>query len=280
MQDDVGSSDGTSFAMPVQDRKLWGASDAYERYMGRWSRRIARIFTEWLDVGPGERWLDVGCGTGVLSSAILARSEPAEIVGIDSSETFLNSARTMLSDERVRLMQGDAQALPQPDNSFDAAVCGLVLNFVPNKEAALREMVRVVRRGGITGLYVWDYAGHMQVMRTFFDVATRLDPGASEYDDGVKAPICRPGPLQQLFERAELDEVEVRAIDIPAAFQDFDDYWSPFLGGTGSAPKYCLSLDSDTRERLRDELERRLPTGPDGEILLAIRAWGVKGRVR
>lgn len=265
--------------MPMQDRNLWGASDAYERYMGRWSRRIAPIFTEWLDLAPGARWIDVGCGTGVLTSTIIATCEPAQVLGVDSSETFLQSASTALSDSRLSFSQGDAQAISQADDSFDAAVSGLVLNFVPDKDAAIREMTRIVRPDGTVGLYVWDYAGHMQVMRTFFDVATALDPGAADYDDGVKAPICRPGPLKELLARNGLEKVEVRAIDIPAAFQSFDDYWSPFLGGTGSAPKYCASLDDGARERLRHELEQRLPTGPDGEILLALRAWAARGRV-
>jgi trans-aconitate methyltransferase len=265
--------------MQAQVRNLWGASDAYERYMGRWSRRIAPLFTEWLGIAPGARWLDVGCGTGVLTSTILATCKPAEVLGLDSSDTFLKSARATLSDPRVSFTQCDAQAMAEADNSFDAAVSGLVLNFVPDKDATIREMVRIVRPGGIVGLYVWDYAGHMQVMRTFFDVATALDPGAAEYDDGVKAPVCRPGPLRELLERKGLEEVEVRSIDIPAAFQDFDEYWSPFLGGTGSAPKYCASLSEEAREYLRRELQQRLPTGPDGEILLAIRAWAAKGRV-
>src|SRR5690606_2928673 len=120
-------------------------------------------------------------------------------------------------------------------------------------------------------LYVWDYAGHMQVMRYFFDAATALDPKASDFDDGVKAPVCRPQPLADLFSHSGLEDVEVRAIDIPVAFETFDDYWTPFLGGTGSAPKYCMSLDAREREQLRDAIRVRLPTGPDGEILLAAR---------
>lgn len=262
-----------------QDSNLWGAGDAYEQYMGRWSRRIAPVFTEWLDVAPGARWIDVGCGTGVLASTILDSREPSAVIGIDSSETFLRSASIKVADPRVSFTQGDAQAIPQADGSFDVAVSGLVLNFIRDKDATVREMARVVRPGGMVALYVWDYAGHMQVMRMFFDVATALDPGAADYDDGVKAPICRPGPLKELLERGGLDNAEVREIDIPAAFESFGDYWSPFLGGTGSAPKYCASLGDEARERLRHELQRRLPTGPDGEILLAIRAWAAKGRV-
>lgn len=266
--------------MPTQDPGLWGAGDAYERYMGRWSRQVAPVFTTWLGLAPGARWADVGCGTGVLTSTILATCQPSEVLGVDSSDAFLRSASLSVVDPRASFTQGDAQAIPQADNSCDLAVSGLVLNFVPDKDLAIREMARVVRPGGTVALYVWDYAGHMQVMRTFFDVATGLDRGAADYDDGVKAPVCRPGPLRELLERNGLLDVDIRAIDIPAAFNSFDDYWLPFLGGTGSAPKYCASLSDEARERLRDELQRRLPVGPDGEILLAIRAWAARGRVR
>jgi trans-aconitate methyltransferase len=265
--------------MPTHDPNLWGASDAYERYMGRWSRKVAPVFTKWLDPAHGSRWVDIGCGTGVLTSAILATCEPSGVLGIDSSDAFLQSATANVSERRVSFKQGNAQAITESSDSFDIAVSGLVLNFVPDKDAAVREMVRVVRPGGTVALYVWDYAGHMQVMRRFFDVAIALDPRAAEYDDGVKAPICRPKPLLEVFTRSGLRDVEVRAIDIPAAFDSFEDYWAPFLGGTGSAPKYCTSLDESARHRLKQEVQRRLPTGPDGEILLAIRAWAAKGRV-
>lgn len=266
--------------MPTHDPNLWGAGDAYERYMGRWSRRVAPVFAEWIDAAPGARWIDVGCGTGILTSAVLAAREPSEVLGIDSSDVFLRSAAASVSDPRASFRQGDAQALAEPDDSFDVAVSGLVLNFLPDKDAAIREMARVVRPGGAIALYVWDYAGHMQVMRAFFDAAATLDPKAADYDDGIKAPVCRPKPLAEILTRSGLDDVEVRAIDIPAAFDGFDDYWAPFLGGTGSAPKYCASLDGAARDRLKQEVRRRLPTGPDGEILLAIRAWAAKGRVR
>lgn len=213
-------------------------------------------------------------------STILAACEPSQVLGIDSSEVFLRSATANVADLRVSFRQGNAQAIAEPDDSFDMAVSGLVLNFLPDKDAAIREMARIVRPSGTVALYVWDYAGHMQVMRTFFDVATALDQKAAEYDDGVKAPICRPKPLMEILTRWGLENVELRAIDIPAAFDSFDDYWAPFLGGTGSAPKYCASLDETARVRLRQEVQRRLPTGPDGDILLSIRAWAAKGRVR
>ncbi|MGN6538391.1 MAG: class I SAM-dependent methyltransferase [Mesorhizobium sp.] len=265
--------------MPTHDPNLWGAGDAYERYMGRWSRGIAPVFIRWLEVAPGGRWADIGCGTGVVTQAVLAACDPSEILGLDSSDIFLQSAAANVADPRVTFRQGNAQAIAEPDDEFDVAVSCLVLNFLPDKDAAIREMARIVRPGGTVAVYVWDYAGHMQVMRRFFDVAIALDPAAAEYDDGIKAPVCRPQPLVEILTRSGLRDVEIRAIDIPAAFDSFDDYWAPFLGGTGSAPKYCMSLDELARDRLRQEVQRRLPTGPDGEILLAVRAWAAKGRV-
>lgn len=265
--------------MTERDASLWGASEAYDRYMGRWSRKIAPIFLGWLDPVRGLQWIDIGCGTGVLTATIVATCEPSEVVGVDSSDPFLQSARANIPEPQVSFIKGDALHVPRDDGSVDIAVSGLVLNFVAGKEAAVREMARIVRPGGTVALYVWDYAGHMQVMRRFFDVAIGLDPAAAEYDDGAKAPICRPGPLAELFRHCGLLDVSVRAIDIAAAFDSFDDYWTPFLGGTGSAPKYCASLDDGARERLRQAIQLQLPTGPDGEILLAARAWAARGRV-
>ncbi len=265
--------------MTEAKRDLWSSGDAYERYMGRWSRRVAPVFLDWVNVPSGNSWIDIGCGTGALSAAIAGRHAPGRLVGVDPSPAFIESARSQVAG-LSELRQGDAQALPYPDREFDVAVSGLVLNFVVDKTKAVAEMARVVRIGGTVALYVWDYAGHMQIVRHFFDAATELDPRARDFDDGFNAPVCRPVPLRQLFESARFDDVEVRALDIPAAFESFDDYWQPFLGGTGSAPKYCASLSPDARERLRASLEARLPKGPDGEILLAVRAWGVKGKVR
>jgi len=264
--------------MPTGQPNLWGASDAYEQWMGRWSRKVAPLFLDWIDAPRGADWIDVGCGTGVLTAAVLERCEPSRVVGIDSSAGFLEAARHQVPDPRASFRQGDAQALREADDQFDVAVSGLVLNFVPDKDAMIGEMMRVVRPSGTVALYVWDYAGHMQVMRHFFDAATALDPRAREFDDGVQAPVCRPGPLAELFAKAGLTGVAVQPIDVPAAFAGFDDYWAPFLGGTGSAPKYCMSLDDGARETLREAVRERLPAGPDGEILLAIRAWAVKGR--
>ena len=264
-------------SMPSTKPDLWGNTHAYERYMGRWSKNVAPLFLQWLGAPIKKRWIDIGCGTGELTEVIANTCDASLIVGVDSAEGFLEAARARLKN--VDFCIGKADNLDVPNDSFDYAVSGLVLNFVPDAQAALAEMVRVVRPGGTVALYVWDYAGHMQIMRYFFDTAILFDARSAEFDDGVKTPICRPGPLQSVFASAGLENIAVKALDIPTAFENFDDYWARFLGGVGSAPKYCVSLDEATRNKIRTSLQAKLPTGPDGEILLAARAWAVKGTV-
>ncbi|MEU8813649.1 class I SAM-dependent methyltransferase [Actinoplanes sp. NPDC048796] len=244
---------------------VWAAGDAYEAYVGRWSRRVAPLFVEWLGVPAGRRWLDAGCGTGALSSAILA-SGPADVVGVDPSQSFLRSA---LDATRVA---GDAAALPLRDGAFDAVVSGLALNFVPDPARAVAEFTRVAAPGAVVAAYVWNYASGMQMMRHFWDVA------APDRDEGARFPICREDALREAWSRAGLDEVRTRAIEIPTVFAGFDDYWTPFLGATGPAPAYLAGLDSGERSRIRDALRRRLPATASGDIALTASAWAVRGR--
>jgi SAM-dependent methyltransferase len=255
----------------------WERGSPYERYVGRWSRQVAPLFLSWLDVPRGRRWLDVGCGTGALSAAILDRWSPSSVTGIDPSEGFLATARENLG-ERAALHQGTATAIPLGDASVDVVVSGLVLNFVPDQQAALHEMARVAGRGGTIGAYVWDYAGRMELMRCFWDAAVELDPAAAKLDEGVRFPSCRREALEQLFAAAGLENVEVRAIDIPTLFADFDDYWQPFLGGQGPAPAYAMSLDETARARLRGRIEKRLDSS-GGPISLTARAWAARANV-
>jgi SAM-dependent methyltransferase len=169
--------------------------------------------------------------------------------------------------------------LPLPDATFDRVVSGLVLNFVPDQPRAVAEMARVVRPGGEVALYVWDYAGGMQLMRRFWDAAAALDPRAAELDEGRRFPTCRPEPLRQLFETdGRLHGVATRSIEVPTIFRDFDDYWTPFLGGQGPAPGYCVALPEGARSALRDRLRASLPRQPDGSIHLVARAWAIRGR--
>lgn len=257
---------------------LWSTGDAYEPFIGRWSRPVARQFLAWLAVPPGGRWLDVGSGTGALSQTILEAAAPLAVRGVDRSDGYVAYARAHVPDGRASFETGDAQDLPGPPAAFDAAVSGLVLNFIPQPERMLAGMVRAVRPGGVVGLYVWDYAGQMQLIRYFFDAATALDPAAAEVDEGSRFPICQPGPLAELFRAAGLGQVATRPIDVPTVFRDFDDYWQPFLGGQGPAPGYLLSLSGERRAALRERLRATLPTAPDGSIPLVARAWAARGR--
>jgi SAM-dependent methyltransferase len=257
---------------------LWAAGEAYEPYVGRWSRRVAPEFLARLGAPSGARWLDVGCGTGALSEAILASHEPAAILGVDPSEGFLAHARHHLADPRVTFRAGDAQALPAETGAFDIAVAGLVLNFVPDPARGVAEMRRALRPGGRAAAYVWDYAEGMQMMRRFWDAAAALDPaGAGGRDEALRFPLCRPDPLRALFEGAGFRAVEVWAIEVPTVFRDFDDYWSPFLAGGAPAPAYCAALPEPARTALRERLRATLPVAEGGRIPLSARAWAVGG---
>jgi SAM-dependent methyltransferase len=259
-------------------REVWEDGERYEPYVGRWSRLVAAEFLDWLDVPPGQRWLDVGCGTGAVSETILTRSEPAEVQGIDPSEGFVGFAQEHLNDPRFHARVGDARKLPFEDGSFRAVVSGLVLNFVADQGGVAAELARVVAPGGVVGAYVWDYAGGMQMMRYFWDAAKDLDPAAREMDEGERfAEIASMKGLGHLFDIAGFTDVRSRAIDVPTIFRDFDDYWMPFLSGQAPAPAYCMSLDDKARAELRQLLSVRLPVKPDGTIRLTARAWAVQG---
>lgn len=263
--------------MDEKPKDNWANGDLYEGYMGRWSRRVAREFIQWLAVPAGGGWLDVGCGTGALSQTILQLAEPARVKGIDRSDGFVDFARGQVQDDRVQFEVADAEALTDDDGSFDAVVSGLVLNFIPNPARAIAEMTRVTRSGGIVGVYVWDYADGMQFIRHFFDAAIALDPKAVTHDEGPRFPICRPHALRQLFESTGLQNVEVRPIEVPTVFRDFDDYWSPFLAGQGPAPSYAMSLSEEHRTALRERIRAGLPVNADGTIHLSARAWAARG---
>lgn len=265
--------------MAQSERKdVWAAGDLYEPYVGRWSRLVAKELLKWLAVPERKDWLDIGCGTGALIQTITETENPNSVIGIDPSPGYTEYAKARIASPRARFEAGDAQSLPIDTASLDVAVAGLVLNFVPQPRRAVAEMARVVRPGGMVAAYVWDYAGKMELMRYFWDAAVVLDPGAQELDEGRRFPICQPKPLAELFAQAGLSEVEVRPIGIATDFSDFDDYWSPFLGGQGPAPGYAMSLSDERRAALRERIRSALPITKDGSIHLAARAWAVRGR--
>jgi SAM-dependent methyltransferase len=250
---------------------------AYDAFMGRWSRLAAARFLEWLAIASGARWLDVGCGTGALTGAILESTTPREVVGVDPAADYVELARTFIKDRRCRFLVGDAQALPAELSGFDAVVSGLMINVVPDPAAALGEMRRVTCAGGTVGAYVWDFAKGMQIFRCMWDAARALDPAATELDQGVRYTLCRPDRLRDLFAGAGLHGVAVQEVDIPTVFADFDDYWTPFLSGEGTAPGYVMSLGEERRTELRERIRAAMPVRADGSIHLNARAWFVRG---
>lgn len=255
----------------------WDQAEAYEQYVGRWSRRLAPRFLTWAQVPPRSRVLDVGCGTGAVTEAALAVGA-AEVVGLDASASYVETARGRLAGRPVRFEVGDATKLPFPDASFDAVVSGLVLNFLPDPVGALWDMRRVTRSGGAVAAYVWDYARGMEPIRHFWDAVIELDAaGAAELDEGKRFSICREEALRDLFKEAGLQEVSVTRLDEPATYRDFDDYWTPFLSGQGPAPGYAAGLTRAKRDELRDALRARVPVDSDGRIRLMARAWAVCG---
>jgi SAM-dependent methyltransferase len=221
----------------------WQAGDSYEIFMGRWSRRIAPLFLDFIALPAGLDWLEVGCGTGALSAAIVSRCDPKSLVAIDPSEGFLAKARTDVADRRADFRQGDAQAISVESASRDAVVSALTLNFVPDRAKALSEMKRVARPGGAVAFYVWDYpGGGLEFLRAFWTHAAALDPKGAELTEARRFSFCTPDGLTALALEAGLEGVTCEALETPTVFSDFDDYWRPFTLGAGPAPGYVASL--------------------------------------
>jgi len=259
-------------------RDLWQSGDPYEYYMGRWSKLVADQFVDWLSPKPGLRWLDVGCGSGALSEAVINRYNPEKIIAIDQSEGFVRTAQQRLGG-RASCKVGDAMSLPVNDASVDIAVSGLVLNFIPHPEVALAEMKRATGKNGTVAVYIWDYAGKMEFLNLFWDVVVELNPASTNLHECHRFPDSNTEQLIDTFNRVGFSGVEAYPIEITTKFSDFYDYWKPFLGGQGPAPTYVSRLDDSERNHLRQELEQRLPVKEDGSILLSARAWATKGIV-
>lgn len=252
---------------------------AYEQMMGRWSRFLSREFLAWLKPEPQWSWLDIGCGTGALTSAILEIAEPSDILGIDPSQNYVAFARESIVNPRARFQVGDAQRLPLADSMVDCAVSGLVLNFLPEPDLAVLEMKRVTQPGGQVAAFVWDYRAGMQMQRIFWDAAVGLNPAAKSLDPGNRFPLCNPESLESLFARAGIQDVVSTALFVEMLFPDFDDYWQPFESGQGSSGGYAQTLSNDDRHLLRAAVNHALPIQDDGSIVLTSRAWGVHGSV-
>lgn len=255
--------DSVSFAVPA---------DAYDRYMGRYSKRLAVAFADCAQVERGHRVLDVGCGPGALTSEIANRVGADLTAAADPSPGFAGACADAVPGADVRT--ASAEELPWPSGSFDTVVSQLVVSFLRDAEGGVAEMLRVLRPGGTLAACSWDYAGQMQMLRTFWDAALALNPEAP--DEGRVMAYADRDSLRELWLTAGLRDVETAPLIVQAEYEGFDDYWQPFLTGTGPGGRYCVSLDTDDQTALRAECFRRLGE-PAGPFTLSARAWAVRG---
>lgn len=261
-------------------RTMFGDADAYERFMGRWSRLLAPLLVDFTDVPDTGRVLDVGSGTGALAFSIAERRIRARVLGIDPSKEYVAYANSRSpSSDRVTFQVGDAQQLSFPNAEFQASLSLLVFNFIPDPRKALREVRRVTKPNGRISAAVWDYGEGMRMLRVFWDAAASIDPKAAKLDE-KHMPLCRAGELAQLWKQGGLESIREAPLDIKMRFDSFSDYWDPFLLGQGPAGAYARSLDGDRLETLRQEVRRRLSIAVDNKpFTLPARAWAVRGAV-
>ena len=246
------------------------AADAYDRFMGRYSRLLSPQMADLAGIAPGQRALDVGCGPGALTGELVARLGPQGVAAVDPSEPFVAAARERHLGVEVR--QAAAEQLPFPDNAFDAALAQLVVHFMTDPVAGLTEMRRVTRPGGLVVACVWDHAGGKGPLGVFWQAARELDP---EVPDEGDVPGAREGHLAQLFADAGLADVEPTALVAELEHATFEEWWGPFTEGVGPAGAYVGTLTPERREALRARCRARLPDAP---FRLTSVAWAARGR--
>ena len=253
---------------------------AYERSMGRWSRRLAASFAGFVGLSAGARVLDVGCGTGSLLFKLHAMPEQPHVTGIDASPIYVAAARACAADRSITIDEGDACALPYPDAVFDRVFCQLVLQFIPETARAAAEIVRVLRPGGVAAAAVWASGAGMVGQRMFLDTAAPLDPAAARLRDHTfTRPMTRPGELKALWHSVGLVDVMEGAATIWMEYDNFADYWDPIASGEGTLGRYVSALSDDARDTLEDRVRGAYLSGAcDGPRSFAATALLCRGR--
>jgi SAM-dependent methyltransferase len=258
---------------------MFSNASSYEKYMGRWSAKLAPLFAEFAGIRDGDRVLDVGCGTGALVQAVVDLTRRSEVVGIDPTPGFITYARQRFADPRITFDQGSAFELPYPESSFDRSLSMLVFHLISAPDKAAREMRRVTNAGGTVAACTWDGAGAMELSSIFWTEAIALDPAAETRAERTRS--CNlEGQLSELWKTTGLDDVQETAVDIRMDFTSFDDYWRPYLEGVGPTGVYVAGLSDDGRHALRERLRSRVLSGQsDGAFSLGARARAVRGVV-
>ena len=245
------------------------APEAYDRFIGRYSRLLSAQLAELAGVRGGQRVLDVGCGPGALTAELVKRLGPGAVTAVDPSEPFVAAARAR--NPGVTVLQASAELLPFPDRTFDTALAQLVVHFMSDPVAGLTEMARVTRRHGVVAACVWDHAGGQSLLSLFWQAARELDP---EVDDESGLAGTREGHLAELFEAAGLREIEDTVLSVSVEHPSFEEWWEPFTGGVGPAGSFVAGLDAERQARLREICRSRLPVAP---FVLTARAWAARG---
>jgi len=247
------------------------AADAYDRFMGRYSVPLAPQFADLAGVVPGQRVLDVGCGPGALTAELIRRLGPDAVAAVDPSEPFVQAARER--HPGVEVERASAEDLPLPDQSFDAALAQLVVHFMADPVAGLREMTRVTREEGVVAACVWDHAGGQGPLSAYWDAARELDP---DVEGESKLAGAREGHLTELFEVAGLREIEETHLEVSVEHPTFEDWWDPFTLGVGPAGGYVAGLDPERQAQLRERCREKFADPP---FVLTSRAWAARGLV-
>lgn len=259
---------------------MFADANAYERFMGRWSRLVAPQLVDFTNAPDHGHILDVGSGTGALAFTLAERRPRAHVLGVDPSKEYVEyaSSRNPFPD-RVRFETGDAQQLRLANASFDASLSLLVFNFIPDPVKAISEVRRVTKPGGRVSASVWDYGDGMKMLRAFWDGAVNLDSKAEKLDER-HMPLCRAGELSDLWRQGGFENVYEQPHVITMKFESFGDYWDAFLLGQGPAGAYVKSLNRDQANALRREVKNRVsPSAENMPIPLSARVWSVRGTV-
>jgi SAM-dependent methyltransferase len=259
-----------------RSKESWDNTQGYEMYVGRWSRLLSLDFVNWLKAHTAQKWMELGCGTGALTQAITEKCAPSYLLAMDKSKTYLTKAKENVTHDSVSFLRADLDSFLS-EEEFDHVTSGLVLNFLPHMEKTLRSLTGNLKKGGQMSAFVWDYGGHYQPMRHFWDAAKDVNAIAKDFDTGIKFEICRKDKLINLFESLGLTNVAFTNLERIATFQNFDDYWLPIASAQGSVTEFISMLTEKEKDNLKETIRSRLPFALSGEIKLIINALAIKG---